>query len=226
MVLMVNNLSGFGGGGSQAAIKSVEYGSYALSGGVITVPYPAGASSGDLVICIQTYSTITTQPTFPSDSFTLIVQTSSAGAAQDNHTASAWYRVLDGTEGSDFTINPPSDPANVAAWTCCISNYLGTPEGSGTSSTAGTDPDPPSITPSWGSSSATRFIVVGTNDGATITVSSYPTNYVDDQQAITGTAPAFAVASRIATSSPENPSGFNTNATTDWVALTIAVRSA
>ena len=89
------------------------------------------------------------------------------------------------------------------------------------------NPDPPSLTPSWGSED-TLFIVVAAWDNATRTLTSYPTNYDSNQLSNLGGASSAAVGLALATraiaGAAENPGTFTISAGEQWDAYTIAIR--
>lgn len=103
-----------------------------------------------------------------------------------------------------------------------------TPPEVGTAAT-GSDinPDPPNLTPSWGSEATIWIAVEGVANIRTVT--TYPTNYTDgadDDSTAGGNNVAIGSARRTLTASSENPGTFTLNSTGVWVAQTIAIRPA
>lgn len=98
--------------------------------------------------------------------------------------------------------------------------------GDGTSA----NPDPPSISPSWGAEAGTTFIAVAIMDdsaGAS-TASAWPTNYTLNQvTSNTATSAASVhIAIRITSSATEDPGTWTVSPSEHWRTYTIAVRGA
>jgi hypothetical protein len=87
------------------------------------------------------------------------------------------------------------------------------------------NPDPPSITQSWGNSEALYIAAVGLN--VVRTISSYPTNYTNGQADSAGSGVFVAAAERILTGvSGEDPGIFTLNSSASGLAQTFVIRAA
>jgi|SRR3989344_3110222 len=96
----------------------------------------------------------------------------------------------------------------------------------GTSAT----PDPPSLTPSWGSADTLWIASFVIDDPAvSLPVTGWPTSYSGNQVSCgsgdTSTA-GIAIATRGLAATTEDPGSFSTTASDNWAAATIAVRPA
>lgn len=104
-----------------------------------------------------------------------------------------------------------------------LTNWQGTPEAATATTGSSANPNSGSVSPSWGTGSASFLIsMFSVNVSTTTTVSANPTNY-------TGAFPSGAgsgqMAYRIATVSSEDPDAFTINASGSWRARTVAIRS-
>ena len=97
-----------------------------------------------------------------------------------------------------------------------------------TASGTSTTPDPPSLSPSWGSDD-NLWIVALSQDNSTIGLSSFPSGYTANQLnnpgGTTATPRAAAATQEVATGT-ENPGAFTLAATEQWVTATIAIKPA
>lgn len=140
----------------------------------------------------------------------------------------AW-READGTEGASITVTSSASRRNSwQVWRFSRGNFIAgvTPEvgtpASGTSST----PDSPSLTPSWGAQNT--FWIAAVTAKAEVpatTVSSWPSNYNDNQTTIAqDNVECISAASRTLNASSEDPGSFTMSASKSWVANIIALR--
>lgn len=92
------------------------------------------------------------------------------------------------------------------------------------------NPNPPSVTPSWGAHAANIFLVYAARDDSVAnTITAYPTNYSTaqaDSNAITSAGNMGGAARINANVSPEDPGTFTISASETWAAFTVAVRGA
>lgn len=134
----------------------------------------------------------------------------------------AWYRVADGTETATITVTTSSSQMT-AHTSFRISNYGVLPV-VGTSATgASVNPNPPTLTPWWGSAYNLWFAVSGSDYNRT--VSAYPSGYSNgryDRSNNTGGC-TVGSASKIASASSDNPGTFTISSSDQWVANTIAI---
>jgi hypothetical protein len=89
-------------------------------------------------------------------------------------------------------------------------------------------PNSPSVTPSWGAAD-TLWVTAFGQDNSTITLSSYPGSYTDNQLnygAGTTSTPRVGGASQELNASSEDPGAFTLSASEQWTAITVAVKPA
>jgi hypothetical protein len=140
---------------------------------------------------------------------------------------SVFARVADGTEGATVTITTSASEAcawhfyNISSWFGAAAGCeVGTPAAAGS-----TNPDPPSLTPSWGAAD-TLWLAGAGNDG-NVAVTAGPasyTNFVNTRWANTAGC-GVSSARRELNTATENPGVF-TMTTEQWVAHTVAIRPA
>lgn len=184
-----------------------------------TVNLPAGIVATELLIALFASDGNETI-TFPGG-WTQLYQTNSAGQV----TAGAWYRVADGTEGASITVTTTNNQMT-AHTTFRISGYTGVPEVGVTATGNSNAPDPPSLTSSWGVD-RTLWIAVSAND-MDRAYNSYPNYYsntrFDEAANVEGCGVASARIEKC--TATENPGTFALNLADEWIANTIAIRSA
>lgn len=151
-----------------------------------------------------------------------------AGGSSAGWLAGAW-RVADGGESGSITVTTTGSVKS--AWIVYrFSNHNGTVEAATPVDQPGTaSPDPPSLSPSWGSDKTKWLVAFAGESPSQRAVSAYPTDYADDQlTAGTGnTAGADATigaASRLLETATEDPGAFSLGGTGNWFAVTIAVQ--
>lgn len=188
------------------------------------VPLPASIQAGDLLLIFVSVAnnpvgTLTT----PSG------WTQRFNTTGTNHRFACYYKVATGSEGSTVAV---TNSGNVSWATCSyrISNYQSTPE-SGTSATgSSTTPNPPSLTPSWGSAK-TLWLAAAGSPGGNSGTPTVPTNY-SDQVHYSHVSSGSTVFAKVATArraleaSSEDPGTFTFAASTTWVTNTVAIRPA
>lgn len=138
-------------------------------------------------------------------------------------------KVATGSEGN-LTYSPGANEQGVAR-VVVFKNWYGALTGVEVSSSTGNtgtsaNPDPDSITPSWGSAD-TYYRAVAAHDDGTNVITGYPTNFTDNQNADAsggGTGAGLGSAGYQSTTSPMNPSTFTIDASEQWVSWTIAIR--
>lgn len=192
-----------------------------------SVLLPPGAASGKLGIMIISGRTGTI--TWPSGWTEFFNDTNSIPLGTALRLAGA-YRALDGSETGSVTASH-TNACDTQHWVSVIDDWDGTtvPEAA-TFADDDIDPNPPSLSPSWGAEK-TRWIAVGSGASYWV-VAGFPTDYINDQYGgaggVTGVTnmPTLAVASRAANTATENPAAFDyTGTPAHTIAATIAVRS-
>ena len=159
-------------------------------------------------------------------------------AAGSAATASGWsalisnditvlWKVATGSEGATVTVTT-SGSTVYAAVAYRISN--GQSVEAGSASGTSTNPDPPSLSPTWGAAKTLWFAAaesIPTSPGGTNQISAFPSGYTNTQNII-GSDGTFS--QRLGTcenqieAATENPGTFTLNSSRPWMAVTIAVR--
>lgn len=213
-----------------------------VSNGNVTsfnVVLPAGVEEGDLLIVIsgyrggRTYTTSTVQ--FPAGWTELVTRT-----ASNNGQGVVFYKVATATEAGAASINVAAAPSGGTGarqahtvYRIQKGSFLGNPEASfvnATSLVSSTNPNPPALAPSWGTS-PTLWIAAaaGTRAGTNPNPSTFvPTDfssgtYVFDNSNTTTSSASVSTATRSALLGSLDPGSF-TLTTTDHRAITIAVQ--
>lgn len=184
---------------------------------------PSGIASGDLLVA-EFATTVSVTSIAWATGWTEIGEWYHASNYPQ---ASVAYRVADGTEGSTVTVT--IDSAKMAAFVIRrISGHNSTaPEVSTGAEGDSANPDPDSLTPSWGSKD-TLWIAGEAVAGKDNTASAYPSGYTGGQTAsATGGGPAsqwcgIGSAYRTNAAASENPGTFTVSAE-QWLAWTIGV---
>lgn len=140
----------------------------------------------------------------------------------------AFYKIADGTEGSTATWT--ASTGTTAVWQVRkVTNWHGTtpPEVATARGDYSTNPNPPSLTPSWGSAE-TAWIEVAGNTAISALVTGASTNYTGydlDTASSGGARTNLASAYRLYTGASEDPGEFpNTGNIRYWAVMTVAIR--
>ena len=189
------------------------------------VNMPATVNAGDLLIVLFTNdgsATVTTP-----DGCSLLASDASGSAVR----LSAYYRIAAGTEGGTTVNLVTSAAEQAAAQVYGITDWNGTtpPE---ISTAAGTSPapNPASLTPAAWDMADTLWLAVGGQDrGHEPGTTTYPTSYAGGigtlSSDVLGNCRTLS-AHRVHATASENPGAFTIPVSEEWVAFTIAVRSA
>lgn len=186
---------------------------------VHSVSLPSGIAAGDLLIVLFRTPSGGATHTPPSGWATLASRIS-------NGTTSIFWRVANGSEGSTINVDAGDTERSVAN-SYRITGFGGSPQAAFASTNV---TDPPSLTPSWGSSKVLWLALVSmrrSNQTITAAPGSY-TNLVD-QANTSNSSPTYAhigSARRTTTASSENPGAFSITGTAEEPhAATIAINS-
>jgi len=141
-----------------------------------------------------------------------------------------FWKIASGSEGSSVTINTGSGSSFGASVAYRISGGASV-EVSSVASGTSTDPNPPSLSPSWGTKKTLWFAGMGavrTGSGGTISVSGYPSGFSNHQTDIgISSFPQgrrVAVAQKQEKTATQNPGDFTLGTSLDWEAVTIGVK--
>lgn len=181
-----------------------------------TVNLPASIAAGELlVIIIATGNTATVS----ASGWTFLSQDSNGTIS----TMTLGYKTATGAEGATVTVTLGT-ARKFAATSYRISGWGGAAPEKGTAATGSSvSPDPPSLTPSWGTKNTLWLAAYSSNGSAGAT--GYPSSYSNGITATTGataTQVSIASAERQRSASSEDPGAF-TQATAGWVAQTFGI---
>jgi len=193
------------------------------------ISLPASIAAGELLMVLLTCDgapTLTwpaSWPTGGSSGKQLYLASNGAVVTQEVR-----CRVATATEAATFNINSSSNE-QLSFTSIRVSGWHGTtmPEAGTPTTNSDDQPDPPTLTPSWGTAD-NLWLVIGGHDDGTKTVSSYPLNFNLSQRndrgigAGAGTGQGFA--GRQAATGSQSPAVFVLSAADHWIANTIAVR--
>ena len=139
----------------------------------------------------------------------------------DSRTAVA-YRIADGTEGASITVTM-SSARDLVSLVYRISGTSGNAPEMGTATGDSNSPNPPSLTPSWGSKD-TLWLVYGSGDNGKVYTAA-PTSYTDLIAQDRGQA-ASGSARRENATATEDPGTFTMESAEAWQTVTLAVEPA
>jgi hypothetical protein len=188
-----------------------------------SAPLPAGITAGELLLLFVSAGagaarTVTT-PTGWSSLFNAI----GAGSVRR---FCCFHKIANGSEGASVSVSASAN----SFWSSTayrISGYQGAPEAATTATGSASNPDPPNLTPSWGSAKALWIAAAGRDAGGASDFLASPANYSAlIQNGGSGSANHSATASayREFQGASENPGTFTSNS--DWAANTVAIRPA
>lgn len=220
MSLILTSLSGFGSsyGSPFPEVRNTATSTNA-SGTSHTVSLPSGIQSGELLVAFVVDDAVGTH-TWPGG-WTELYDTDTDTGLQ---ASSAAYRVADGSEGASITVTT-STSTTTAHIVYRIGNYQGVPEVGTALESSSTTPNPPSLSPSWGSDDTLWLACAGAR--TTGLASAAPTNY-SNLLAVAHTTPGPSAMSarRERNASGEDPGTFTIPSSVTWTSQTIAIRGA
>lgn len=186
-----------------------------------TITNPSGVVAGDLIIsCVMMGNA--SGVSWGNDGFAILGPWDS----QASHILTCGSKLSDGTEGATTTMTSVgSATSKFASYRITGQNAdgaiaTGNPMAKGSS----TFPDPPSVTPSWGSADNLVIAVAGLANAVHIIGFPYPDNNIAAGDATT--TDNIGMCSDELTASSHNPGVFTAAASGSWLAQTIVVRSA
>lgn len=189
-----------------------------------TITMPASVASGDMLFALAAEDSGATSNTW-DNSFTELLDTGTTGIV-----CAAAYKIAAGGETSVVATHTTERSNHIALripaaeW----ANDGTAPEISTLATGNNTTPDPGSISPSWGTTRSTIFIVAMFADDSAPPgpITAYPTNYSNNNVSNTtaSSAGVIACATRTATVASENPGAFTMTGTETWGAIVIAVK--
>jgi hypothetical protein len=187
-----------------------------------TLNLPSGIVAGErLLLVIGKSSTLAQNCTTPAGWTQLINENQAQGALH------VYTRIADGSEGATLSLT-----TSAATAVCCMAFRMknaasATGPAIGTTATgSSTAPNPPSLTPSWGSA-RNLWIAFGGIRSTAATVSAWPTGYTNNQTSLAstgGTTNRLFLATKYATGTVDDPATFTLSASVSWRSNTLAVR--
>lgn len=232
--LTITNLNGFNkatvtAGAPQAFPVIVSSATTATVGTSATTTYainlPASVASGDMMLMFLQYRRGNRLVT----GFTQAWNTASSFNAGGGSTWQAYvfWRISDGTEGSSTTVTITTGSENVIATVFRITGAQSVGAGT-TANSVSAAPNPPNLSPSWGSAKTLWFIFISTPNG-TLSLSAYPTNYSSSQTTVSAVpgnnlGQRMWVAAYSNQASSEDPAAATLSASDSWSAQTVGVQ--
>ena len=211
--------------------------SFSTSGTTHNVSMPATVDSGDLLLVFISlhYNTFNSPATITTPSGWTEVWNGRHTVSSNVIEVGAYARDADGTEDSttvNFETSGTNPDAAGAAQCYRITDWFGALSGveaGAESNGASANPDPPSLTPSWGSEDTLWFAIAGAADDDA-TVSSYPSLFLNGVDTTSGASAnnrsSIGTARRESTASVLDPGTFTLSEAELWIAQTVAVRPA
>lgn len=183
-----------------------------------TCNLPASISSGDLLILFfgwYTGSSVTT----PSGWSSLGTDNNGTNIYQV-----IFYKTATGSEGSTVNVTTGSSTKSSHV-SYRITGWTGTPEKGTAVTGTNSSPDPPSLSPSWGSDD-TLWIATETNRNNSFTSyqTSHPDNQVRGGNTSTSSSSETAICTDEDAASSNNPGTYALSTSRYWVAQTVAIQ--
>lgn len=188
-----------------------------------TINLPSGIASGNLLFLIVQWKNDSASVSSLSQTWNVLT-----GQTGSSRRTAMFWRVSDGTEGATTTVtfSASTDMVMGLAYrtTGAQSVEIGT-YATGSSNS----PNPPSLSPSWGSAKTLWAIYIGVADNRQ-SLSSYPSNYTLSQITSVGSASSGStnqeawLAGYQNEASSEDPGTGTLSSSLSWVAQTIAFR--
>jgi len=216
----------YGGGSPPASLAIAATNSYFDATGSTThnVNLPSGIASGNLLMVFCEFNATSTVTDPSGWAVTL--------SAVNTDTWRIYSRIANGSEGSTVAVTL----SNAQRAACLSYRITGNRNGvtsseievsSAVNATTAT-PDPPSLSPAWGSAENLWFAVAFVSDGNYGPVTAYPTNYslsqLDQGTTTGGNGGGVTIGVRLLTASSEDPGTFTTTTSRIRSTYTLAVR--
>lgn len=190
-----------------------------------TVALPASISAGQLLIIAISFSA-NVNATLPGTWTAELVDNGDSGTSTGLWIA---WKFASGSEGASVNVTSSGScqSAHASARFTGMHASAAPEAGTVTVTVNSTTHNPTSLTPSWGSADTLFMALVGWRNAAR-TISSYPTNYTDNQTSKNnsggGNQGAIAFATRNVTGTSDDPGSFTLNAASGGQCITLAIR--
>jgi len=198
----------FSFGGGFPIVAASNNGTDAASGTSASVQLPAGIASGNLLLIFCAF-----------------------GSNTSAHAATGWtvglsdvqhlmlYKIASGSEGSSVTVTWNSSTENYFRSVRISGAHASAPPEAALFNASSINPNPPSLTPTWGAKNTLWFASCAPNTDASAV---YPTNYTDNQYRASGLR--LIMCSRNLNAASEDPGTFTQASSNTYRAMTTAVR--
>jgi len=202
-----------------------------FTGTSATINYPSDLASGDIVLAAFSLDDDTRSVNTPSGWTLLLNQGGNGDTTDDDNRMFIFYRRATGFDGPTFSVTLPTS-SRTAVWVGRVTgvSQVSNPEAAGSGSESGgtTNPNPPSLTASWGSANNLWLVIGGFRafSGSGPTVSLFPTNYANSQSvtSYTSNRVTVAVATRNLAAATENPVTFTISTVASTATATVVIR--
>lgn len=190
----------------------------------MAVTMPAAVDSGDLLLAFVEVRTAGTW-TPPSGWTEFVAKLGGSSVGE----LTGFYKIADGAEDGG-TATWTASTGTSAIWQVIrVTGWHGTtpPEAASASGDFTTNPDPPTLTPSWGAADTLWLEIAGNTATAALTTgaSTNYSGYQDDTASSGGAQANIASASRQLNASSDDPGEFaNAGSIRYWAALTVAIQ--
>ncbi|SFZ81651.1 hypothetical protein SAMN02983003_0615 [Devosia enhydra] len=146
-----------------------------------SVPLPSGIVAGDLLLLVTTLVEAATVRTSSAPSgWQQLYASGGGGALRD---AACYYRYATGSEGSSVSLSASGTPRGGSVLTARVSGAQGQPQVSVAGSAVTGSPNPPELSPAWGSK-ATLWLAIVHKEGSPAPT-AVPDGFTDAGQAST-----------------------------------------
>ena len=188
-----------------------------------TVALPANISSGNLLVVF--FATDGDNTTGWPNEGTDWIQIFGISDTRDIHLSCA-YRIADGNEEATITVSTTSNEtsAHISFRITGHGSSINPPEASTGAIEANANPNPDSLTASWGTDDNLWIVMEGNDDDDSI--NAYPNSYSDNQRTLDAGAsgPTIGVATyNYNTTDTQNPDTFTIAAGEQWAAGTVVI---
>jgi hypothetical protein len=173
---------------------------------------------GDLILIVAGAESGATRSLLTPTDFTSVVSNT---VAQSNMRASYLFsKVATGSEGSAVTVNMSGGTGNFGIVIIVLRN-ASTVSAAAIVGGISTSPNPPSLTPSFGTAHAIWFACLAATSA---TLTSYPSTYTDNRSYLNTGNPNVAIASRFQIAASDDPAAYVRGSSNGWHAMTFAVK--
>lgn len=192
-----------------------------------TVNLPSGISSGHLLTIHITCRNSTLPITFPAGWTQIGSDYTSGGVASSHNINADYYRIADGGEGATITVTTGGGGNACASVSNRITGHHASsaPEGGTPASATSANPNPPSLSPSWGAEDTLWIARAGVVGTRTTSVYPYPDGNANIQSSGSNTV-TLTYCEQDENASSDDPGTFTVSLSDNWAAQTIAIRPA